>query len=93
MNPTTLNKTFTHSTMQANGVQLHYVIGGSGEPVVLWHGFLETWYCWRKIVPALAERYTVIAPDMRGYGDFDNSQSGYDAFNLVEGFCQLFWRY
>ncbi|MGL5807337.1 MAG: alpha/beta fold hydrolase [Xenococcaceae cyanobacterium] len=89
MNFTTLDQTFTHRTTQANGVQLHYVIGGLGEPVLLWHGFLGTWYCWREIMPALAERYTVIAPDMRGYGDSDKPDRGYDARNLAEDFHQL----
>lgn len=86
---TTLDRTFTHHTTQVNNVNLHYVIGGSGEPVVLWHGFLETWYCWRDVMPTLAQRYTVIAPDMRGYGDSNKPESGYDALNLAEDFRQL----
>lgn len=85
----TFEKTFTHDTTQVNGVQLHYVIGGEGKPVLLWHGFLETWYCWRKILPSLAGRYTVIAPDMRGYGDSEKPECGYDALTLAEDFRQL----
>ncbi|WP_306972403.1 alpha/beta fold hydrolase [Streptomyces canus] len=42
------------------------------------HGFPETWYGWRKQIPALAERFTVIAPDLRGYGDTDKPVSDYD---------------
>lgn len=84
-----LNQKFSHHTTIANGVNLHYVIGGEGVPVLLWHGFLETWYCWRKVMPALAEKYTVIAPDMRGYGDSDKPDSGYDARTLAEDFRQL----
>ncbi len=61
--------TFTRKTAVANGLAIHYVIGGQGEPVVLLHGYPETWYDWRKVMPALARRYTVIAPDMRGLGD------------------------
>jgi len=49
-----------------NGVQIHYVIGGHGDPVVLLHGWPETWYEWRHVMPALARNYTVIAPDLRG---------------------------
>jgi pimeloyl-ACP methyl ester carboxylesterase len=49
-----------------NGVQIHYVIGGHGDPVVLLHGWPETWYEWHKVMPALAKNFTVIAPDMRG---------------------------
>src|SRR5215831_17347347 len=41
---------------------------GSGEPVLLLHGFPQTHYCWRRILPTLAPRHTVIAPDLRGYG-------------------------
>ncbi len=83
------DRSFTHHTAIANGVNLHYVIGGSGAPILLWHGFLETWYCWRKVMPTLAQKYTVIAPDMRGYGDSDKPQSGYDARTLAEDFHEL----
>lgn len=86
---TAFNQLFTHHTTEANCIHLHYVIGGSGEPVLLWHGFLETWYCWRKIMPTLAQRYTVIAPDMRGYGDSEKVASGYDARTLAEDFRSL----
>lgn len=80
---------FSHRTAQVNNVKLHYVVGGLGTPILLWHGFLETWYCWRNIMPTLAQRYTVIAPDMRGYGDSDKPRQGYDAQTLAEDFRQL----
>jgi pimeloyl-ACP methyl ester carboxylesterase len=86
---TNFDSRFKHSTAEVNGVNLHYVMGGQGEPVLLWHGFLETWYCWRKVMPALAERYTVIAPDMRGYGDSDKPEQGYDAQTLAEDLRHL----
>lgn len=76
MNVETLNSAFRHHTVEVNGVNLHYVIGGQGELVLLWHGFLETWYCWRKVMPALAERYTVIAPDMRVMETLINQSGG-----------------
>jgi haloacetate dehalogenase len=41
---------------------------GSGDPVLLLHGFPETHYCWRALLPTLAESHTVVAPDLRGYG-------------------------
>ncbi len=50
-----------------NGIKLHYVEEGSGETVVLLHGFPEFWYGWRKQIPVLAQHYRVLAPDMRGY--------------------------
>jgi pimeloyl-ACP methyl ester carboxylesterase len=82
--PAELAQSFTHQTAQVNGVHLHYVIGGQGLPVVLLHGWPETWYMWRKIMPALAETYTVIAPDLRGLGDSEKTPSGYDAPTLAE---------
>ena len=63
------NMTFSHRLASVNGIQLHYVIGGHGDPVVLLHGWPETWYEFRLIMPALAKNYTVIAPDLRGLGD------------------------
>src|ERR1044072_7165424 len=63
------NMTFSHRTASVNGIQLHYVIGGHGDPLVLLHGWPQTWYAWHKVMPALAKNYTVIAPDLRGLGD------------------------
>ena len=59
------NVTFSHHTTSVNGIQLHYVIGGQGDPVVLLHGWPQTWYEWHKVMPTLAKNYTVIAPDLR----------------------------
>jgi pimeloyl-ACP methyl ester carboxylesterase len=83
------DKTFTHHTVTVNGVRLHYVIGGKGDPVVLLHGFPETWRAWRKIMPALAEHYTVIVPDMRGLGNSSKPASGYDKKTVAEDIYQL----
>jgi len=80
---------FSHHTVSVNDTTIHYVKGGSGSPILLWHGFLETWYCWRKIMPSLAKKYTVIAPDMRGYGDSEKPDSGYDAHTLADDFRGL----
>ena len=89
MTTTDFNKIFTHHTVVVNGVRLHYVMGGSGEPVVLLHGFPSTWYEWHKIMPKLAEQYTVIAPDLRGLGDSERPASGYDKKTLAEDIHQL----
>lgn len=83
------NKTFNHRTAQANGVKLHYVIGGKGAPVVLLHGYPETWYSWHKIMPALAANHTVIAIDLRGLGESEVTPSGYDKRNVAEDVHQL----
>jgi pimeloyl-ACP methyl ester carboxylesterase len=88
-NSATFAQTFTHHTADVNGVQLHYVMGGSGDPVVLLHGFPQTWYEWHHVMPALAERYTVIAPDIRGLGESSKPNSGYDATTVAEDIFQL----
>jgi pimeloyl-ACP methyl ester carboxylesterase len=69
---------FEHRDAELDGVRIHYLIGGAGPPVVLLHGYPETWYAWRKVMPQLAARYTVIAPDMRGFGDSSRPAGGYD---------------
>src|SRR4029079_2826751 len=83
------NMTFSHHTASVNGIQLHYVIGGHGDPVVLLHGWPETWYAWHNVMPALAKNYTVIAPDLRGLGDSSKPSSGYDAKTTAEDIYQL----
>jgi pimeloyl-ACP methyl ester carboxylesterase/quinol monooxygenase YgiN len=60
---------FAHRTVAVDDTTLHYVIGGSGDPVVLLHGFPNTWYAWREVMPILAQRHTVLAVDLRGLGD------------------------
>jgi pimeloyl-ACP methyl ester carboxylesterase len=57
-----------HHTAEVNGIRMHYVEAGQGPPLLLLHGFPETWYAWRHQIPVLAEHYHVIAPDLRGYG-------------------------
>ena len=83
------NMTFSHHTASVNGIQLHYVIGGQGDPVVLLHGFPQSWYEWRHIMPALAKNYTVIAPDLRGFGDSSKPVTGYDGNTTAEDIYQL----
>jgi pimeloyl-ACP methyl ester carboxylesterase len=83
------NVTFSHHTANVNGIQLHYVMGGHGDPIVLLHGWPETWYAWHKVMPALAKNYTVIAPDLRGLGDSSKPPSGYDGKTVAEDIHQL----
>jgi pimeloyl-ACP methyl ester carboxylesterase len=78
-----------HHAAFVNGVRLHYVRAGSGDPVVLLHGWPQTWYQWRKVIPALAERYTVVAPDLRGFGESSKPQGGYDKRTVAEDVHQL----
>jgi pimeloyl-ACP methyl ester carboxylesterase len=83
------NVTFSHHTASVNGIQLHYVIGGQGDPVVLLHGWPQTWHEWHKVMPALAKNYTVIAPDLRGLGDSSKPVTGYDGNTTAEDIYQL----
>ena len=80
---------FTHHTIALDGVRLHYVTAGAGDPVVLLHGWPQTWYEWRLIMPALAAGYTVIAPDMRGLGDSSRPPTGYDKRTIANDIHQL----
>jgi pimeloyl-ACP methyl ester carboxylesterase len=57
---------FSHYEENVNGISLHYVKGGKGQPVLLLHGYPQTWYEWRKVMPALSKKYMVIAIDLRG---------------------------
>jgi pimeloyl-ACP methyl ester carboxylesterase len=60
-----------HRYVETNGVRLHCAVDGAGPLVVLLHGFPEHWYSWRHQIAALAPRFRVVAPDLRGYGDSD----------------------
>ncbi|MCO5247761.1 MAG: alpha/beta hydrolase [Chitinophagales bacterium] len=95
-------KELTHHFANVNGVNLHFVRQGEGkELVVLLHGWPEFWYSWRFQIPALAEKYTVVAPDLRGFNLSDkplgveNYQTQYvirDIRELIEqlGFKQAY---
>jgi pimeloyl-ACP methyl ester carboxylesterase len=76
--------TFRHAKLPANGIVHHLVMGGSGPPVLLIHGWMGSWYHWRKVMPLLAKTHTVIAADARGYGDSDKPEAGYDGLTIVE---------
>ncbi|MEX0785778.1 MAG: alpha/beta hydrolase [Dehalococcoidia bacterium] len=62
---------WNHQFAEVNGVRLHYVRHGSGTPVVLVHGWPGFWFEWNQNIPALAERFDVVAPDMRGFAYSD----------------------
>src|SRR5258708_39527646 len=75
--------------VETNGVRLHYVAAGSGPLVLLLHGFPEFWYSWRHQLPALAIRFRVVAPDLRGYNLSDKPQTGYDLTTLTNDISGL----
>jgi alpha/beta hydrolase fold len=68
-----------HHVVRVNGVRFHYVVAGSGEPVVLLPGWPESWIAWRKMIPLLtASGRQVHVLEPRGFGDSDKPQTGYD---------------
>lgn len=69
----------THHWIDVNGTTLHYVEAGSaGAPIVLVHGFPETWWAFAKLIPLLASTHRVVAVDLRGFGDSDVPEPGAD---------------
>ena len=69
---------------EVNGVRLHYRVAGTGSPVVLLHGYAQTGHMWLPLVPSLAQRHTVIVPDLRGAGASAKPESGYDKKTLAQ---------
>ncbi len=65
-------------TAEIDGVQLHYLTAGHGPSLILLHGYAETSRMWKPIIPLLAQRFTVIAPDLPGIGDSDIPAGGLD---------------
>ena len=80
---------FKHQYATVNGVKLHYVIGGKGEPLLLVHGFGQNWYMWNRLLPELSKHFTVIAPDMRGVGESAKTAAGYDKKNMAVDMHEL----
>lgn len=77
---------FEHKFARVNGLRLHYVTGGANVPetIVLLAGFPESWYAWRHVMPALGERFRVVAFDLPGQGDSDKPSEGYDTQTVAE---------
>ena len=57
-----------HGRARVNGIRMHYVTAGQGEPLLLLHGTPKTNYYWAKLLPLLTPHFTVVAPDLRGFG-------------------------
>jgi pimeloyl-ACP methyl ester carboxylesterase len=72
-----------HHYATVRGVRLHYAEAGSGEPVLLQHGWPQHWWVWRHQIPAVAERYRVIAPDLRGHGWSSKPKGNYRKDELM----------
>ena len=69
---------------KVNGVRLHYLAAGEGEPVILLHGYAQNSHMWRPLIPVLAKNHTVIAPDLRGFGRSSKPAGGYDKKSMAQ---------
>jgi pimeloyl-ACP methyl ester carboxylesterase len=75
----------SHHRVRVNGTELHYVsAGAAGSPVLLVHGFPETWWTFRKLIPLLSQSHRVFAVDLRGFGDSATGPGEYDAKTSAE---------
>ncbi len=69
---------------EVNGVRLHYLTAGKGDPVILMHGYAETSRMWRPLMVELAKNHTVIAPDLRGFGQSSKPTAGYEKKTMAQ---------
>jgi pimeloyl-ACP methyl ester carboxylesterase len=81
--PPGFTDTFSSRYVDTRDVRLHAVVGGDGPALLLVHGWPETWYAWRFLMPELARDFTVIAPDQRGVGLSGKPTDGYDSASLA----------
>lgn len=81
----------THGREVVNGIRVHYVTAGSGEPLLLLHGTPKTHWYWNEVIPLLTEDFTVVAPDLRGFGDSDRpyAKEGYDVQTNADDMAEL----
>ncbi|WP_159945504.1 MULTISPECIES: alpha/beta fold hydrolase [unclassified Nocardiopsis] len=79
-----LDGSFSSHHADVNGVRLHYVEGGAGDPLLLLGGWPQTWWQWHKVMPALARRRRVISVDLRGMGSSAKPAGGYDKRTMAD---------
>ncbi len=77
------DKAITSHMVEIKGLKLHYLTAGRGPSLILLHGYAETSLMWKPIIPLLAERFTVIAPDLPGIGDSGIPAQGLDMKNAA----------
>ena len=80
-----------HGRARVNGIRMHYVTAGQGEPLLLMHGTPKTSYYWHKLIPLLTPHFTVVAPDLRGFGYTDKPpvEEGYDSLTNADDMADL----
>ncbi|MBN1527821.1 MAG: alpha/beta hydrolase [Thermoleophilaceae bacterium] len=79
----------THRDVRLRGIRLHVAEAGDGPPLLLLHGWPQHWWCWRRVIPRLAEQYRVIAPDLRGWGWSDAPAGDYAKRTFAEDMIGL----
>ena len=87
--PAGFTDTFTSRYVDTGQLRLHAVTGGQGPPLLLVHGWPQTWYAWRMLMPALARDFQVVAVDQRGIGLSDKPPDGYDTGTLASDLVGL----
>ena len=87
--PEGFTDTFTSRYIDTGEVRLHAVTGGDGPPLLLVHGWPQTWYAWRMLMPALARDFSVVAVDQRGIGLSGKPQGAYDTGTLANDLVAL----
>ena len=81
--------TFSSRIIETGGLRQHVVVGGDGPPLLLVHGWPESWYAWRLVMPGLAQSHTVVAVDQRGMGATGKPEDAYDAGTLAADLIAL----
>ncbi len=81
--------TFASRYIDTGELRLHAVTGGGGPPLLLVHGWPQTWYAWRMLMPTLARDFSVVAVDQRGIGLSDKPRDGYDTATLARDLVAL----
>jgi pimeloyl-ACP methyl ester carboxylesterase len=87
--PEGFTDTFSSRFVDIGELRLHAVIGGEGPPLLLIHGWPQSWYAWRMLMPDLARDFEVIAVDQRGMGLSDKPKDGYDTATLANDVAAL----
>jgi len=84
-------KPVKHGRMRVNGIRLHYITAGSGPPLLLLHGTPKNSFYWYKLFPFLTEHFTLVAPDLRGFGYTDKppATEGYDSKTNAKDMADL----
>jgi haloacetate dehalogenase len=75
---------FEQRQIETSGATINLVTGGSGPPLLLLHGYPQTHVMWRKVAPRLAQDFTLVVPDLRGYGDSSKPPAGDNFINYAK---------